>query len=78
LIDLHNTREETISVAELKSAQDNASEPKLFKKVGADDTKQAKAKLRTDSSRRSNSSSEKSADADEDENNETQYRLDPK
>ena len=78
MIDLHNARAETISVAEMKSAQDCAPTLKLSKLTEADDTKHAKSKLKNDTSRRSSASNDKSLDADEDDDKETQYRLDPK
>lgn len=77
LIDLRNTREEAINIAELKNAQDCAPAHKLSK-LTDDDTKSAKSRTKIDSSRRSSSNSEKSLDADDDDDKETQYRLDPK
>ena len=78
MIDLDNTREEAVNIAELKSAQDCAPTLKLSKLTEADDTKDAKSKLKNDTSRRSSSNNDKSLDADEDDDKETQYRLDPK
>ncbi|KAH7283712.1 hypothetical protein KP509_34G020400 [Ceratopteris richardii] len=77
LIDLRNTREEAINIAELKNAQDSAPAHKLTK-LTDDDTKSAKSRIKLDGSRRSSSNSEKSLDAEEDDDKETRYRLDPK
>ncbi|KHG11412.1 ppip5k2 [Gossypium arboreum] len=76
LIDLRNTREEALHVAEVKCNQDNCS----------NSTKTAKANtvfppnisIKTDDIRRSNTTSEMSIDQDDDDNKETKYRLDPK
>ncbi|KAK1302474.1 hypothetical protein QJS10_CPB12g00824 [Acorus calamus] len=62
LIDLRNTREEAISVAEPKEDVDY----------------QSKSLAKHDDARRSSSTSEKSLDQDDDEDKETKYRLDPK
>ncbi|RZC93216.1 hypothetical protein C5167_028947 [Papaver somniferum] len=70
LIDLRNTREEAISVAELKSNQDqNPAFPKTKKE---DFDSLAKYQKHEDTKR---STSEKSLDQDDEE---TKYRLDPK
>jgi inositol hexakisphosphate/diphosphoinositol-pentakisphosphate kinase len=77
LIDLDNTREEAVNIAELKSARDCTPAPKLSK-LTDDDCTSAKTRTKNDNSRRSSTNSEKSVDAEEDEDKETQYRLDPK
>lgn len=76
LIDLRNTREEAISVAELKSNQDQTS---TFSKTRRDDTDyQSRSQTKMDDTRRTSSTSEKSLDQDDDDDKETKYRLDPK
>ncbi|XP_022740439.1 inositol hexakisphosphate and diphosphoinositol-pentakisphosphate kinase VIP2-like isoform X3 [Durio zibethinus] len=74
LIDLRNTCEEALDVAELKSNQDKCSA-----KTETDD-KDFLPKLSTknDDTRRSSTTSEVSMDQDDDEEKETKYRLDPK
>ncbi|KAF7802928.1 inositol hexakisphosphate and diphosphoinositol-pentakisphosphate kinase 2-like isoform X1 [Senna tora] len=76
LIDLRNTREEAISVAELKSNQDHLSSTTKTEK---DDT-ESKSKLpnKNDDLRRSSNFSNISMDQDDDDDKETKYRLDPK
>ncbi|MCH83207.1 inositol hexakisphosphate and diphosphoinositol-pentakisphosphate kinase 2-like, partial [Trifolium medium] len=76
LIDLRNTREEAISVAELKSNQDNDSS---FTKTEKENT-DAKPKLlnKNDETRKSITLSDISMDQDDDDDKETKYRLDPK
>ncbi|KAG0464972.1 hypothetical protein HPP92_019136 [Vanilla planifolia] len=67
LIDLRNTREEAITVAEPKSAGGRSTEALHgSNKEGIKDA------------RRNSSTSEKSLDQDEDDDKETKYRLDPK
>ncbi|KAK2647610.1 hypothetical protein Ddye_015099 [Dipteronia dyeriana] len=74
LIDLRNTREEAISVAELKSSQEQDS-----KSPNKEDTDlSSKFCIKPDDMRRSNTPSEISMDQDDDDDKETQYRLDPK
>ncbi|XVE68076.1 hypothetical protein DITRI_Ditri09bG0040200 [Diplodiscus trichospermus] len=75
LIDLRNTREEALDVAELKTSQDKCSKSTKTEK----DDKDFPSKLsnKTDDTRRS-STSEMSIDQDDDDDKETQYRLDPK
>ncbi|KAK3227754.1 hypothetical protein Dsin_007616 [Dipteronia sinensis] len=74
LIDLRNTREEAISVAELKSSQEQNS-----KSPNKEDTDlSSKFFIKPDETRRSNTPSEISMDQDDDDDKETQYRLDPK
>eukprot|EP01018_Ginkgo_biloba_P019575 Gb_04773 [translate_table: standard] len=76
LIDLRNTREEAISVAELKHTQDCSI---TCSKSGDDDTDSGtKSRNKSDDARRSSSTSEKSLDPEDDDDKETQYRLDPK
>ncbi|XP_010272211.1 PREDICTED: inositol hexakisphosphate and diphosphoinositol-pentakisphosphate kinase 2-like isoform X2 [Nelumbo nucifera] len=69
LIDLRNTREEAISVAELKSSQDQNSKSTDY---------QSKSQMKSEDIRRSSSTNEKSLDQDDDDDKETKYRLDPK
>lgn len=76
LIDLRNTREEAISVAELKSSQDQNSESPKSSKDNSDLS--SKLSIKTDDIRKTSTSSEKSMDQDDDDDKETQYRLDPK
>ncbi|KAJ7538636.1 hypothetical protein O6H91_11G057700 [Diphasiastrum complanatum] len=81
LIDLRNTREEAISISELKNAQENVRAcSKVRASKCADDEVKAGPKVhsRSSSSRRSSSNSEKSLEADDGDDKETQYRLDPK
>ncbi|KAG0463585.1 hypothetical protein HPP92_019654 [Vanilla planifolia] len=67
LIDLRNTREEAITVAEPKSAGGRSTE-----------ALQGSNKEGIKDARRNSSTSEKSLDQDEDDDKETKYRLDPK
>uniref|UniRef100_A0A5B7AQP5 Inositol hexakisphosphate and diphosphoinositol-pentakisphosphate kinase n=1 Tax=Davidia involucrata TaxID=16924 RepID=A0A5B7AQP5_DAVIN len=76
LIDLRNTREEAISVAELKSNQDQHSKSTKTGKEDADSP--SKPHSWNEDSRRASFTSEKSMDLDEDDDKETKYRLDPK
>ncbi|KAK2966944.1 hypothetical protein RJ640_002129 [Escallonia rubra] len=76
MIDLRNTREEAISVAELKSNQDQQSTSAKSEKEDAD--YQPKAHTKNEDTRRTSFTSEKSMDQDDDEDKETKYRLDPK
>ncbi|GMI99205.1 VIP1 homolog 2, ARABIDOPSIS HOMOLOG OF YEAST VIP1 2, VIP homolog 1 [Hibiscus trionum] len=75
LIDLRNTREEALNVAELKSNQDKCSKSTKTEK----DDKESPPKffINIDDTRRS-STSEISMDPDDDDDKETKYRLDPK
>lgn len=76
MIDLRNTREEAIGVAELKNNQDEHTKPT---KAAKDDTDyQLKPQTKNDDGRRSSTTSEKSMDQDDDDDKETKYRLDPK
>ncbi|XP_057435942.1 inositol hexakisphosphate and diphosphoinositol-pentakisphosphate kinase VIP2-like isoform X2 [Lotus japonicus] len=71
LIDLRNTREEALSVAELKSSQDHESSSTKTEK------EDPKLLNKTDEGRKS-SMSDMSMDQDDDDDKETKYRLDPK
>ncbi|MBA0587046.1 hypothetical protein Gorai_000183, partial [Gossypium raimondii] len=76
LIDLRNTREEALNVAELKSNQDKCSKST---KNGKDDKDSApKFFINGDDTRRSSTTSEISMDQEDDDDKETKYRLDPK
>lgn len=76
LIDLRNTREEAISVSELKSNQDQES---TITKTGKEDTDyQRKAHTKNEENRRASFTSEMSMDQDDDDDKEIKYRLDPK
>ncbi|XP_052195947.1 inositol hexakisphosphate and diphosphoinositol-pentakisphosphate kinase VIP2 isoform X2 [Diospyros lotus] len=73
LIDLRNTREEAISVAELRSNHDQST------KNGKEETEyQLKPHSKNEDARRSSFTSDKSMDQDDDDDKETKYRLDPK
>ncbi|KAL9257942.1 Inositol hexakisphosphate and diphosphoinositol-pentakisphosphate kinase VIP2-like protein [Drosera capensis] len=72
LIDLRNTREEALNVAELKSNHDQHSTCNR-----KDTHHQTKANTRNEDARRT-STSDKSVDLEDDEDKETEYRLDPK
>ncbi|XAR51779.1 Diphosphoinositol-pentakisphosphate kinase [Bertholletia excelsa] len=73
LIDLRNTREEAISVSELKSSQDQSS------KAGNEETEyQLRPHSKIEDVRRASFTSDKSMDQDDDDDRETKYRLDPK
>ncbi|GER36857.1 inositol hexakisphosphate anddiphosphoinositol-pentakisphosphate kinase [Striga asiatica] len=76
LIDLRNTREEAISVAELKSNQDNNSSVSNTGKEDAD--YQSKSHSKIEGLRRASFTSDMSMDQDDDDDKETKYRLDPK
>ncbi|KAI9126077.1 hypothetical protein K1719_003495 [Acacia pycnantha] len=75
LIDLRNTHEEAISVAELKSNQD--LDLSTLKTELDDIESNSKLLNKNDESRRSNTFSDISLDQDDDDK-ETKYRLDPK
>ncbi|GAB2268686.1 Inositol hexakisphosphate and diphosphoinositol-pentakisphosphate kinase vip2 [Dionaea muscipula] len=72
LIDLRNTREEALNVAELKSKNDRHTT--YCKK---DMQHQTKANTRNEDMRRT-STSDKSIELEDDDDKETEYRLDPK
>lgn len=76
MIDLRNTQEEAISVAELKSNQDHDSSSLKTEKEDTD----IKPKLlnKNDDIRKSNTLNDISMDQDDDDDKETKYRLDPK
>ncbi|ERN18184.1 inositol hexakisphosphate and diphosphoinositol-pentakisphosphate kinase 2 isoform X2 [Amborella trichopoda] len=76
LIDLRNTREEAISVAEPKN--DHVQGLTSCKARQEDNDFLTKIQNKTDDARRSSSTSEKSLDQDDDDDKETKYRLDPK
>ncbi|KAL6521734.1 Inositol hexakisphosphate and diphosphoinositol-pentakisphosphate kinase vip2 [Orobanche gracilis] len=76
LIDLRNTQEEAISVAELKSNQYNYSTVHI---AGKEDTEyQSKYQTKIEGLRRASFTSDMSMDQDDDDDRETKYRLDPK
>lgn len=76
LIDLRNTREEAISVAELKGNQDNNP---AVPSTGKEDTDYySKSHNKTEGLRRASFTSDMSMDQDEDDDKEIKYRLDPK
>ncbi|XP_009396950.2 inositol hexakisphosphate and diphosphoinositol-pentakisphosphate kinase VIP2 isoform X2 [Musa acuminata AAA Group] len=77
LIDLRNTREEAISVAELKGSQEPPTS--TFAKTRKEETEyQVRSLNKNEDPRRSSTTSEKSLDQDDDDDRETKYRLDPK
>lgn len=93
MIDLRNTREEAISVAEPKSTQDEPlkltnsekDEKEFHTKLNVknDDKKSSiidipKLYNKNEDVRRSSISSDRSMDQEEDEDKEIKYRLDPK
>ncbi|CAL0299014.1 unnamed protein product [Lupinus luteus] len=76
LIDLRNTREEAISVAELKNNQDHSLSMKTEKE---DSEAKLKHFHKNDELRKCNTTSDiSSMDQDDDDDRETKYRLDPK
>ncbi|XP_051114666.1 inositol hexakisphosphate and diphosphoinositol-pentakisphosphate kinase VIP2-like isoform X2 [Andrographis paniculata] len=76
LIDLRNTREEAINVAELKTNQSSNS---VVSSHGKDDANQHyKAHSKIDNTRRASFTSDKSMDQEDDDDGEIKYRLDPK
>ncbi|KAM7508070.1 hypothetical protein LguiA_018523 [Lonicera macranthoides] len=80
LIDLRNTREEALSVAELKSNQDHHSPftAKTKKEEYTTDHQSKASTIKNEDTRRTSFTSEKSMDQEDDDEKETQYRLDPK
>ena len=73
LIDLRNTCEEAIGVAELKSNQDQST------KTGKEETEyQLMPHIKSEDARRASFTSDMSMDPDDDDDKETKYRLDPK
>ncbi|KAK9067247.1 hypothetical protein SSX86_014573 [Deinandra increscens subsp. villosa] len=75
LIDLRNTREEAINVAELKSQYQDSTSIAVDK--GYTDHQQ-KNVVKNEESKRTCHTGEKSMDPDDDEDKEIKYRLDPK
>jgi inositol hexakisphosphate/diphosphoinositol-pentakisphosphate kinase len=73
LIDLRNTREEAMSVAELKNSQDQVS-VSLYSSRKEDRYSQPKLFVKSDELRRPSTGENK----EEDDDKETKYRLDPK
>ena len=73
LIDLRNTREEAMSVAELKNSQDQVS-VSLYSSKKEDRYSQPKLYIKSDELKRPTNVENK----DEDDDQETKYRLDPK
>lgn len=71
LIDLRNTREEAINVAELKNSQDSKSDSE-------DVDYYLKPIAKNEDTRRLSTTSDKSMDQDDEDDRETKYRLDPK
>lgn len=89
MIDLRNTREEAISIAELKSNQDSNAEDS--NNAGEDTDKEnlsksqnkleipvSKSQSKLELPAKGSLSSEKSMDQDDDDDKEPKYRLDPK
>ncbi|KAG5527421.1 hypothetical protein RHGRI_028343 [Rhododendron griersonianum] len=72
LIDLRNTREEAISVAELKGNQDQSS------KNGKEETEYQLKPCKNEDGRRASFTSDMSVDQDDEDDKEIKYRLDPK
>ncbi|XP_050908825.1 inositol hexakisphosphate and diphosphoinositol-pentakisphosphate kinase VIP2 isoform X2 [Lathyrus oleraceus] len=76
LIDVRNTREEAISVAELKNNQDNSL---LSMKNENEDTEGKSKRIHENEEiRKCSTMSETSMDQEDDDDKETKYRLDPK
>lgn len=85
MIDLRNTREEAINVAETREEAINVVELKRqshsstsIKNVKEHTDHQPKSLIKNEESRRTSFTSEKSMDQDEDDDKEIGYRLDPK
>ncbi|KAD7479515.1 hypothetical protein E3N88_02651 [Mikania micrantha] len=76
LIDLRNTREEAINVAELKNQCQSSTTS--IKNVKEHTDHQPKSLIKNEESRRTSFTSDKSMDQDEDDDKEIKYRLDPK
>ncbi|CAK8533547.1 unnamed protein product [Lathyrus sativus] len=76
LIDVRNTREEAISVAELKNNQDNSLSSM---KVENEDTEGKSKRIHENEEiQKCSTMSETSMDQEDDDDKETKYRLDPK
>ncbi|KAH6792068.1 Phosphoglycerate mutase-like family protein [Perilla frutescens var. hirtella] len=76
LIDLRNTREEALSIAELKSSQDENAE--VFSIAREDTDNQSKSQSKLEHAAKGSLNSEKSIDLEDDDDKEPKYRLDPK
>ncbi|GLU11159.1 hypothetical protein SLE2022_279230 [Rubroshorea leprosula] len=76
LIDLRNTREEAISVSELKNNQEERSTSTKNEKEDKD--YQPKFFIKNDDTRRLSTTSDVSNDQEDDDDKEIKYRLDPK
>uniref|UniRef100_A0A7C9AR37 Inositol hexakisphosphate and diphosphoinositol-pentakisphosphate kinase n=1 Tax=Opuntia streptacantha TaxID=393608 RepID=A0A7C9AR37_OPUST len=74
LIDLRNTREEAISVAELKNNEDHHT----ISSKKEDAKPRSKSHTKNEDMRRCSTTSDRSIDQDDDDEKETEYRLDPK
>lgn len=74
LIDLRNTREEAISVAEPKNNED----PYARSSKKEDAKPRSKCHTKNEEMRRCSTTSDRSMDQDDDDEKETEYRLDPK
>lgn len=74
LIDLRNTWEEAINVAELKS--NDAQDTKPGKKK--DTNPRSKTQTKNEDARKCSTASDISIDQEDDDEKETEYRLDPK
>lgn len=73
MIDLRNTREEAISIAELKSNQDNSEEVLSSVREDAENPSKSQSKIELKGSL----TGEKSIDIEDDDDKEPKYRLDP-
>ncbi|GER35796.1 inositol hexakisphosphate anddiphosphoinositol-pentakisphosphate kinase [Striga asiatica] len=86
LIDLRNTREEAINVAELKSAQENnnnnnnnnTNNSAVSTNLKEDTDYLTKSQSKLESSRKCSFASDLPVDQDDDDDKEPKYRLDPK
>ncbi|CAI9109620.1 OLC1v1009471C1 [Oldenlandia corymbosa var. corymbosa] len=76
LIDMRNTREEAISVAELKSSQEHPTPVSIMGKEDAD--RHPKPSFKTEDSRRNSFNGEKPINQEDEDDKEIKYRLDPK
>ncbi|CAA0820228.1 Phosphoglycerate mutase-like family protein [Striga hermonthica] len=84
LIDLRNTREEAINVAELKSAQENnnnnntTNNSSVSTNLKEDTDYLTKSQSKLENSRKCSFASDLPVDQDDDDDKEPKYRLDPK
>lgn len=78
LIDLRNTREEAISVAEVKKKQDQNSETSELERMDSKSKLHINHEDHLRSGSRSDISVDHDDDDDDDDDKEIQYRLDPK